>query len=45
MLKMLKVSIWEERSLKMAGITVENIIIPHEAIKLKGRLYREVRAP
>lgn len=40
MLKMLKVSIWEERSLKMAGITVENIKIPHGAINLKGRLYR-----
>jgi len=27
MLKILKVSFWEERSLKMAGITVENIKI------------------
>ena len=40
MLKMLKVIIWEERPLKMAGITVENIEIPHGAIKLKGRLYK-----
>ena len=40
MLKMLKVIIWEERPLKMAGITVENIMILHGAIKLKGRIYR-----
>ena len=40
MLKMLKVIIWEERPLKMAGITVENIMILHGTIKLKGRIYR-----
>jgi hypothetical protein len=27
----------------MAGITVENIKIPHGALKLKGRLYRAGR--
>jgi hypothetical protein len=33
MLKMLKVSIWEERSLKMAGITVENIKTSPRAVE------------